>query len=79
MLVEKYIFQLKVPMDNVVLVYVAYSETQLAKDGSCFVFGEPALLCKVVEEFATRAKLGDEPDVGLGRDDLVQLCDVRVM
>lgn len=66
-------------MYDIVLVDVTYSETQLAKDSSRFVFVEPALLRKVVEQLATRAELGDKPDVGLGCYDLVQLSNVRVV
>ena len=66
-------------MYDIVLVDVTYSETQLAKDSSRFVFVEPALLRKVVEQLATRAELSDKPDVGLGCYDLVQLRNMGVV
>ena len=66
-------------MYDIVLVDVTYSETQLAKDSSRFVFVEPALLRKVVEQLATRTEFGDKPDAILSRDDFKQLCNMRMV
>ena len=73
------VFGLDVAVHDALLVDVRDGEAELSEHHAGLVLGETALLRKVVEELPAGAELGDEPNVVLGRDDLVQLRDVRVV
>ena len=77
--IQQHVLQLQVPMHDALPMHIRDSQTQLPEQYARLVLAEAALLGEVVEELAPAAELGDEPDAGLGRDDLVQLRDVRVV
>ena len=66
-------------MHDSLLVDIRDGQAELPEQDPRLLLVQSALLREVVEELAPRAELGDEPDAGLGRDDLVQLRDMRMV
>jgi len=77
--VEEHILEFEVAMDGASIMDVTHGQAELPKDNARLVFVDPAFLDQIIEEFSTGAELGDEPNVTLCRDDLVELGYVWVM
>ena len=78
-LVQEHILELEVSMDGASIMDITDGQAQLPEDNADLVFVDPALLDQVVEELPTGAELGDEPNVALCRDDLVELSYMWVV
>ncbi len=77
--VEEYILKLEVAVDRPASVHRPDRNDELAKDAAALALEQPAALDEVVEQLAAAAQLGHEPYVRLGREDFVQVKDVRVV
>jgi hypothetical protein len=66
-------------MDGASIMDVTHGQAELTEDNARLVFVDPAFLDQIIEELSTGAELGDEPDITLCGDDLVELSYVWVV
>lgn len=77
-LIEEYVLELEITMDDTLAMEVCHAEDELAEDAARFSEGEAALFDEVVKELATGAELGHKVDGRFGRDKFVEGEDMRV-